>query len=146
MLANALPNALQVLIVILLGILFAYLYGFIEHDYIPPAEHLRLRFFHHFANYHIIMFGLFSALPLVVIVFEPNRLGLLLGLGLWTFLPVGEDISWYHFAGTWPTPEDWTSWGGGFYIRKRWVPKWYVTNLTLTAVFLGLALALPLLQ
>ncbi len=146
MLANALPNALQVLIVILLGILFAYLYGFIEHDYIPPAEHLSLRFFHHFANYHLIMFGLFSALPLVVIVFEPNRLGLLLGLGLWTFLPVGEDISWYHFAGTWPTPEDWTSWGGGFYVRKRWVPRWYITNLALAAVFFGLALALPLLQ
>lgn len=141
-----LANALQVIIVILLGILFAYLYGFIEHGYIPPAEHLRLRFFHHFANYHIIMFGLFSALPLVVLVFEPNRLGVLLSFGLWSFLPVGEDISWYHFAGTWPTPEDWTSWGGGYHIRKRWVPKWYVTNLMLTAMFFGLAIALPFLQ
>ncbi|MGD0177434.1 MAG: hypothetical protein ABSC50_11480 [Candidatus Bathyarchaeia archaeon] len=137
---------LQVLIVILLGVLFAYLYGFIEHGYIPPAEHLSLRFFKHFANYHIIMFGLFSALPLVVLVFEPNRLGILLSFGLWAFLPVGEDISWYHFAGTWPTPEDWTSWGGGYYIRKRWVPRWYVTNLVLSGLFFGLALALPLFQ
>lgn len=141
-----LANFIQVLIVILLGLLFAYLYGFIEHGYIPPAEHLRLRFFNHFANYHIIMFGLFSALPLVVLVFEPNRLGILLSFGLWAFLPVGEDISWYHFAGTWPTPEDWTSWGGGYYIRKRWVPRWYVTNLVLSGLFFGLALALPLLQ
>jgi hypothetical protein len=92
------------------------------------------------------MFGLFSALPLVVLVFEPNRLGLLLSFGLWAFLPVGEDISWYHFAGTWPTPEDWTSWGGGYYVRKKWVPRWYVTNLLLSGVFFGIALALPLLQ
>lgn len=141
-----LANFIQVLIVILLGLLFAYLYGFIEHGYIPPAEHLRLRFFKHFANYHIIMFGLFSALPLVVLVFEPNGLGILLSFGLWAFLPVGEDISWYHFAGTWPTPEDWTSWGGGYYIRKRWVPRWYVTNLVLSGLFFGLALALPLFQ
>jgi len=135
---------LRVTMVILLGFLFAYLYGFIEHGYIPPAEHLRLRFFNHFANYHIIMFGLFSALPLVVFVFYTNILGVLLSFGLWTYLPVGEDISWYHFAGTWPTPEDWTSWGGGYYIRKRWVPKWYLTNLTLTVVFFTLALALSL--
>ena len=141
-----LANFLQVFTVILLGILFAYLYGFIEHGYIPSAEHLSLRFFHHFANYHIIMFGLFSALPLAVLVFEPNRLGVLLSFGLWAFLPVGEDISWYHFAGTWPRPEDWTSWGGGFHIRRRWVPRWYVINFALTAVFLGLALTLPLLQ
>lgn len=135
---------LRVVMVILLGVLFAYLYGFIEHGYIPPAEHLRLRFFNHFANYHIIMFGLFSALPLVVLVFDPHMSGVLLSFGLWTYLPVGEDIAWYHFAGTWPTPEDWTSWGGGYYIRKRWVPKWYLTNLTLTAVFFALTLTLNL--
>jgi hypothetical protein len=140
-----LTAAIQILIVILLGVLFAYLYGFIEHGYIPPAEHLRLRFFNHFANYHIIMFGLFSALPLVVLVFEPNILGVLLSFGLWAFLPVGEDISWYHFAGTWPTPEDWTSWGGGYHVRKRWVPRWYITNFMLTGIFFGLALTLPLL-
>jgi hypothetical protein len=135
---------LRVVVVILLGYLFAYLYGFIEHGYIPPAEHLRLRFFNHFANYHIIMFGLFSALPLVVLVFNTNMFGVLLSFGLWAYLPVGEDIAWYHFAGTWPTPEDWTSWGGGYYIRKRWVPKWYLTNLTLTGLFFALALALNL--
>lgn len=139
-----LATFLRVLATILLGVLFAYLYGFIEHGYIPPAEHLRLRFFNHFANYHIIMFGLFSALPLVVLVFQLDRFGVLLSFGLWTYLPVGEDISWYHFAGTWPTPEDWTSWGGGYYIRKRWVPRWYITNLTLTSMFFGLALALSL--
>ena len=135
---------LRVVMVILLGVLFAYLYGFIEHGYIPPAEHIRLRFFNHFANYHIIMFGLFSALPLVVLVFDPHMSGVLLSFGLWTYLPVGEDIAWYHFAGTWPTPEDWTSWGGCYYIRKRWVPKWYLTNLTLTAVFFALTLTLNL--
>jgi hypothetical protein len=135
-----LASFLRVLITALLGVLFAYLYGFIEHGYIPPAEHLRLRFFHHFANYHIIMFGLFSALPLVVLVFQPDAFGVLLSFGLWAFLPVGEDISWYHFAGTWPTPEDWTSWGGGYYVLKRWVPRWYVTNLALTSVFFGLAI------
>jgi hypothetical protein len=139
-----LASFLRVLTTIMLGILFAYLYGFIEHGYIPPAEHLRLRFFHHFANYHIIMFGLFSALPLVVLVFQPNAFGVLLSFGLWAFLPVGEDISWYHFAGTWPTPEDWTSWGGGYHIQKRWVPRWYVTNLALTSVFFGLAMVLSL--
>lgn len=139
-----LTNFIRFVVVILLGLLFAYLYGFIEHGYIPPAEHLRLRFFHHFANYHIIMFGLFSALPLVVLVFEPNRLGVLLSFGLWTFLPVGEDIAWYHFSGTSPTPEDWTSWGGGYHIRKRWVPRWYVINLLLTTAFFGLALAITL--
>jgi len=135
---------LRVMMVILLGVLFAYLYGFIEHGYIPPAEHLRLRFFDHFANYHIIMFGLFSALPLVVLVFSTNISGVLSSLGLWTYLPVGEDISWYHFAGTWPTPEDWTSWGGGYHLRGKWLPRWYMINLVLTVVFFGLALALTL--
>jgi hypothetical protein len=139
-----LGDFLRIVMVILLGVLFAYLYGFIEHGYIPPAEHLRLRFFDHFANYHIIMFGLFSALPLVVLVFDPHLSGVLLSFGLWTYLPVGEDIAWYHFAGTWPTPEDWTSWGGGYYLHKRWVPKWYLTNLTLTVVFFALALTLNL--
>lgn len=109
-------------IVIALGFVFAYLYGLIEHGYIPPAEHLRLRFLNHFANYHIIMFGLFSSLPLAVLVFEPNLRGLLLGFGLWCFIPLGEDIAWYHFAGTWPTPKDWTSWGGGHYFGQRWMP------------------------
>lgn len=136
---------LQALIVIGLGFIFAYLYGFIEHGYIPPAEHLRLRFFNHFANYHITMFGLFSALPLVVLVFLPDRFGICLGFGLWAYLPLGEDISWYHFAGTWPTPEDWTSWGGGYFIRKHWVPRWYVINGVLTAFFYALALGLSIL-
>ncbi len=126
----------------LLGFLFAYLYGFIEHGYIPPAEHLRLRFFHHFANYHIIMFGLFSALPLVVLIFAISFHGVLLSFGLWSFLPLGEDIAWYHFAGTWPTPEDWTSWGGGYHIGTRWIPKWYVTNTILTIIFYALAVFL----
>ena len=134
-----LVNAVRVAIVIILGFLFAYLYGFIEHGYIPPAEHLRLRFFHHFANYHIIMFGLFSALPLVILVFEPNLLGLLLCLGLWTYLPLGEDIAWYHFSGTWPAPEDWTSWGGGYKVLGRWIPKWYLSNSTLTIIFFAMA-------
>jgi hypothetical protein len=135
-----LVGILQSIIVVLLGFLFAYLYGFIEHGYIPPAEQLRLRFLNHFANYHIIMFGLFSALPLVVVVFSPTLQGLLLSFGLWAYLPLGEDIAWYHFAGTWPTPEDWTSWGGGYHIGKSWVPKWYVTNVVLTVVFYTLAL------
>jgi len=125
---------------ILLGFVFAYLYGFIEHGYIPPAEHLRLRFFNHFANYHIIMFGLFSAVPLIVLIFSPSPRGLMLSLGLWCFLPLGEDIAWYHFAGTWPTREDWTSWGGGYKIGKRFLPKWYLTNAVLTALFYALAL------
>lgn len=131
---------IQDLLIILLGIMFAYLYGYIEHDYIPPAEHLRLRFFHHFANYHLIMFTLFSALPLVVLVFQPDFRGLLLGLGLWTYLPLGEDMAWYHFAGTWPTPQDWTSWNGGYYFGKRWIPKWYILNGTLTVLFFGAVL------
>jgi hypothetical protein len=131
---------IQDLLVILLGIMFAYLYGYIEHDYIPPAEHLRLRFFHHFANYHLIMFTLFSALPLVVLVFQPDLRGLLLSLGLWSYLPLGEDIAWYHFAGTWPTPQDWTSWNGGYYLGQRWIPKWYILNGTLTVLFFGVVL------
>jgi len=135
---------IQSAIVILLGFLFAYLYGFIEHGYIPPAEHLRLRFFNHFANYHIIMFGLFSALPLIVLIFAPDFRGLLLSFGLWSYLPFGEDIAWYHFAGTWPTPEDWTSWGGGYQVGTRWVPKWYVTNTILTVLFYALALVIAI--
>ena len=133
-------QVLQSVVVILLGFLFAYLYGFIEHGYIPPAEHLRLRFFKHFANYHLIMFGLFSALPVVVLVFSPHIAGVLLSFGLWAYLPLGEDIAWYHFAGTWPTPEDWTSWGGGYRIRSKWIPKWYLTSTILTALFYGTAL------
>jgi hypothetical protein len=134
----------RAVVVILLGLAFAYLYGFIEHGYIPPAEHLRLRFLNHFATYHIIMFGLFSSLPLVVCVFAPNLLGLFLSFGLWCYLPLGEDIAWYHFAGTWPTPEDWTSWGGGHYFGKHWVPRWYLINGALSTAFYGFALALSL--
>jgi hypothetical protein len=133
-------QVVQPVIVILLGFFFAYLYGFIEHGYIPPAEHLRLRFFNHFANYHIIMFGLFSALPLNVLIFASNLGGLALSFGLWSYLPLGEDIAWYHFAGTWPTREDWTSWGGGYHVGSRWVPKWYITNTILTILFYALAL------
>jgi hypothetical protein len=132
-------RVLESLAVVVLGFLFAYLYGFIEHGYIPPAEHLRLRFFNHFATYHIIMFGLFSALPLTVLIFSPNFSGVLLSFGLWSYLPLGEDIAWYHYAGTWPAPEDWTSWGGGYHIGRRWLPKWYVTNAILTILFYGLA-------
>jgi len=132
----------RVVVVFLLGVLFAYVYGFIEHGYIPPAEHLRLRFFNHFATYHIIMLGLFSALPLTVLVFEPNLRGLLLSFGLWAFVPLGEDVSWYHFANTWPTPEDWTSWGGGYHFGTRWVPRWYITNTVISGVFFGVALVL----
>lgn len=128
------------LLVIILGVVFAFLYGFIEHGYIPPAEHLRLRFFRHFANYHFIMFALFSALPLIVLIFQSNLQGLMLSLGLWVFLPLGEDIAWYHLAGTWPTPEDWTSWGGGHFLGKRWVPKWYLLNGTLSILLFGITL------
>ena len=128
------------LLIIFLGVLFAYLYGFIEHGYIPPAEHLRLIFFQHFAKYHLIMFALFSALPLVVLTLQPNLQGLFLSLGLWAYLPLGEDVAWYHFAGTRPTPEDWTSWGGGYYVRKRWLPKWYITTGALSVFFFGIAL------
>ena len=141
-----LPISVQAIIVILLGLLFAYIYGFIEHGYIPPAEHLSLRFFHHFANYHIIMFCLFSALPLAVLVFQPNLVGLMLSFGLWIFIPLGEDISWYHFSGTWPSPEDWTSWGGGFHIRKHWVPRWYIINSLLAAVFFGIGVAVAIIR
>jgi hypothetical protein len=132
-------EVLQLLAAVVLGFLFAYLYGLIEHGYIPPAEHLRLRFFNHFATYHIIMFGLFSALPLTVLIFSPNLSGTMLSFGLWSYLPLGEDIAWYHYAGTWPTPEDWTSWGGGYNIGTRWVPRWYVVNAILTVFFYGLA-------
>ena len=128
------------LLIIFLGVFFAYLYGFIEHGYIPPADHLRLILFQHFAKYHLIMFALFSALPLVVLSLQPNKQGLFLSLGLWCYLPLGEDIAWYHFAGTWPTPEDWTSWGGGYYVGKRWLPKWYIMNGTLSIIFFGVAL------
>ena len=134
----------QYIVVILLGFLFAYLYGFIEHGYIPPAEHLRLRFFHHFATYHIIMFGVFSALPLMVLIFHPNLLGVSMSFGLWAYLPLGEDIAWYHFCGTWPAPEDWTSWGGGYHIRKKWVPRWYITNTVLACICFGLAIGLSI--
>ncbi len=137
-------TAVKAVAVILLGFLFAYIYGFIEHGFIPPADHLRLRFFHHFAKYHLIMFGLFSALPLSVLVFEPNLLGVCLSFGLWIMVPLGEDISWYHFAGTWPKPEDWTSWGGGYHIRERWVPRWYLVNSTLATLFFSLSIALAL--
>jgi len=123
---------LKGIVIVMLGVLFAYLYGFIEHGFIPPADHLKLRFFNHFANYHLIMFGLFSSLPLAVLVLQPNLVGMLLSFGLWTLLPLGEDISWYHFAGTWPAPEDWTSWGGGYRVDGRWVPRWYITNSILT--------------
>jgi hypothetical protein len=132
--------------VILLGLVFAYLYGFIEHGYIPPAEHLRLRFFHHFSNYHIIMLGLFSALPLAVLVYDASASGLLLSFGLWAFLPLGEDVAWYHFAGTWPGPQDWTSWGGGYHFGKRWLPKWYLANAVLTILFYVIASSLALLE
>lgn len=137
-------TAIKIGIVIVLGFLFAYLYGFIEHGYIPPAEHLRLRFFNHFANYHLIMFGLFSALPIVVLVFLPNFIGVLTGFGLWAFLPLGEDLAWYHFSGTWPAPEDWTSWGGGYRIGGRWVPRWYIINSSIAAIFYVLAIYLTL--
>jgi hypothetical protein len=138
--------AVEILIVMLLSFLFAYLYGFIEHGYIPPAEHLRLRFFKHFANYHIIMFGLFSALPLVVLVFQPNLIGILVSFSLWAYLPLGEDVAWYHFSGTWPAPEDWTSWGGGYRLAGRWVPRWYFINSILAVLFFALALALAILR
>jgi len=59
-----LDSVLEAAAVIIVGVLFAHLYGFIEHGYIPPAEHLRLKFFKHFASYHIIMFGVFYALAL----------------------------------------------------------------------------------
>src|SRR5229473_4044741 len=85
-------------LIVALGVIFAYLYGFIEHGYIPPAELLVLRFFNHFSNYHIIMFGLFSALPLAVLIYDPSWVGVLIAFGLWAFLPLGEDVSWYHFA------------------------------------------------
>jgi hypothetical protein len=139
-----LVSLVRVIVVILLGFLFAYLYGLIEHGYIPPAEHLRLRFFKHFADYHIIMLTLFSALPLMVLVFEFSLRGLLLSFGLWAYLPLGEDIAWYHFAGTWPTPEDWTSWGGGYHLGTHWVPRWYVINSVISALFFGSALAVAL--
>jgi hypothetical protein len=137
-------TAIKILIVIVLGFLFAYIYGLIEHGYIPPAEHLRLRFFNHFANYHITMFALFSALPIVVLVFLPNLLGVLVSLGLWTYLPFGEDIAWYHFSGTWPAPEDWTSWGGGYHIAGRWVPRWYLASAIVATLFYALAVSLAL--
>ncbi len=132
--------------VILLGVLFAYLYGFIEHGYIPPAEHLRLKYFNHFAKYHLIMFGLFSAMPLVVLSLLPDLQGVLLAFGLWAFLPLGEDIAWYHFSGTWPAPEDWTSWGGGFHFGKTWVPKWYIINGILSCLFFASALSYALVR
>ena len=141
-----LTAVLQYIIVIVLGVMFAYLYGFIEHGYIPPAEHLRLRFFHHFATYHIIMFGVFSALPLMVLIFQPNLLGVSMSFGLWAYLPLGEDIAWYHFCDTWPAPDDWTSWGGGRYFGKRWVPRWYVVNSGIATFFFGLALAAALFR
>lgn len=141
-----LTTVLKILATIALGFVFAYLYGFIEHGYIPPAEHLRLRYFNHFAKYHIIMFGVFSALPLAVLVFQPNFIGLFVSFGLWAYLPLGEDIAWYHFAGTWPAPEDWTSWGGGFHIARRWVPRWYVNNSILAVLFFALAIGLAFLH
>ncbi len=76
-------------LIVVLGVIFAYLYGFIEHGYIPPAEHLVLRFFNHFSNYHMIMFGLFSALPLAVLIYDPSWVGLLIAFGLLAFLPLG---------------------------------------------------------
>ncbi len=139
-----LVTAVRAVVVILLGFLFAYLYGFIEHGFIPPAEHLRPRFFNHFANYHIIMFGLFSAVPLAVLVYQPNLVGVCLSFGLWVFVPLGEDISWYHFAGTWPKPQDWTSWGGGYHIAGHWVPRWYLVNSILAIIFFTFAMALAL--
>ncbi len=135
-----LQDLVRVILVILLGFLFAYLYGFIEHGYIPPAEHLVLRFFHHFSNYHIIMFGLFSALPLIVLVYSPTLVGLALSFGLLAYLPLGEDMAWYHFAGCWPGPQDWTSWGGGYYIQGHWLPKWYLVNSIITVFFYSLTL------
>src|SRR2546428_12724494 len=108
---NMLVDLPRAALIIELGVIFAYLYGFIEHGYIPPAEHLVLRFFNHFSNYHIIMFGLFSALPLAVLIYDPSWVAALIAFGLWAFLPLGEDISWYHFAGSCPGRQDWTPWG-----------------------------------
>ena len=140
-------DLVRALLIVFLGVIFAFLYGFIEHGYIPPAEHLVLRFFHHFSNYHLIMFGLFSALPLAVLIYDPTSVGLLIAFGLLAFLPLGEDMAWYHFAGAWPGPEDWTSWGGGYYIgkSKRWLPKWYLVNSIFTIFFYGLAFAIATL-
>src|SRR5438128_11191092 len=113
---------------VVLGVIFAYLYGFIEHGYIPPAEHLVLRFFNHFSNYHIIMFGLFCALPLAVLIYDPSWVGMLIAFGLWRFLPPGEDISWYHSAGAWRGREDWSSTAGGYHVKKDCLPTWPLVN------------------
>jgi hypothetical protein len=80
----------------------------------------------------------------MVLVFEPNLSGLLQSFGLWAYLPLGEDIAWYHFAGTWPSSEDWTSWGGGYHLGTRWVPRWYVINSIISISFFGLALVVAL--
>ena len=45
MATRMLITAIKIDIVVILGFLFAYLYGFIWHEYIPPAEHLQSRFF-----------------------------------------------------------------------------------------------------
>jgi hypothetical protein len=140
-----LVDVVRALLIVFLGVIFAYLYGFIEHGYIPPGEHLVLRFFHHFSTYHIIMLGLFSALPLAVLIYDPSWVGFFIAFGLLAFLPLGEDIAWYHFAGAWPGPEDWTSWGGGYFIRKKWLPKWYLVNSIFTIFFYGLAFAIATL-
>jgi hypothetical protein len=138
-------DVVRAVLIVFLGVVFAYLYGYIEHGYIPPGEHLVLRFFHHFSTYHIIMLGLFSALPLAVLIYDPSWVGLLIAFGLFAFLPLGEDMAWYHFAGAWPGPQDWTSWGGGYYVKKHWLPKWYLVNSLATLFFYGLAFAIATL-
>jgi hypothetical protein len=70
----------------------------------------------------------------------------MLSFGLWIFVPLGEDISWYHFSGTWPSPEDWTSWGGGYYVKKHWIPRWYIVNSLLAAFFFGLGIAIAIIR
>ena len=58
-----LVTAVKVVVVIAPGFLFAYLYGFNEHGFIPPAKHFQLRFLHHSGNYHIIMFAVSQRYP-----------------------------------------------------------------------------------
>src|SRR5260370_8557675 len=96
-------------LVVALGVIFAYLYGFIEHGYIPPAEHLVLRFFNHFSNYHIIMLGLFSALPLTVLIYDPSWVGVLVAFVLWPFPPLAAHLSCYPFPHASLVPHYWPS-------------------------------------
>ena len=72
----------QSIIAILLGFLFSYQHGLVEPAYLQRADESRLHFVNRFADYHIIMLGIFSAMPLDVLILALKPRDLMLRRGL----------------------------------------------------------------